>query len=108
MTQKGRFERRGDFLWPKGITTIKVRVALNGAEAEVRPIEYISSEEIGTTMLHVLTHSIGISQGSLIQETANFFRARLTPKTKQMLETELSMLLSSNKITRAGEILSIT
>ncbi len=107
MTKKGRFERRGDFLWPNGVITIKVRVPLNGPEEEVRPIEYISSEEIETTMLHVLSHSMGLSRESLIQETANVFRARQTPKTNRILETELEKMLELNRIKRVGEILSI-
>jgi hypothetical protein len=107
MAKKGRFERRGEFLWPNGVTTVKVRVPLNEPQAEIRPIEYISSEEIETTMLHVLSHSMGLSQESLIQETANFFRARQTPKTNRILETELEKLLESNRINRVEETLHI-
>ncbi len=107
MTKKGRFERRGDFLWPNGVKTVKVRVSLNGPEEEIRPIEYISPEEIETTMLHVLSHSMGLSQESLIQETASVFRARQTLKTNRILETELQKMLDSKRINRLGEILSI-
>jgi hypothetical protein len=105
MTKKGRFERHGEFLWPNGVTAVKVRVPFNGPEAEVRPIEYISSEEIETTMLHVLSHSMGLSRESLIKETANVFRARQTPKTNRILETELEKMLEGNRINRVGEIL---
>ncbi len=108
MTKKGRFERRGEFLWPNGVTAIKVRVPLNGPEAEVRPIEYISPEEIETTILHVLSHSMGLSRESLIQETALFFRARQTPKTNGILEAELEKMLGSNRINRVGENLYLT
>ena len=106
LTKKGRFERRGEFLWPNGATAVKVRVPINGPEAEVRPIEYVSPEEIETAMLHILSHSMGLSRESLIQETANIFRARQTPKTNRILETELDKMLEGKKITRAGETLS--
>ena len=105
LTKKGRFERRGDFLWPNGAAAVKVKVPINGPESEVRPIEYISPEEIETAMLLVLSHSMGLSRESLIRETANIFRARQTPKTNRILETELEKMLWGKKITRIGEIL---
>jgi hypothetical protein len=106
LTKKGRFERRGAFLWSNGATAVKVRVPINGPEAEVRPIEYVSAEEIETAMLHILSHSMGLSRESLIQETANLFSARQTPKTNRILETELDKMLERKKITRVGETLS--
>ena len=106
MTEKGRFERRGEFLWPNNIAAIKVRVPINGPEAEVRPIEYISSEEIEAAMLLILSHSMGLSRESLILETANIFRARQTPKTNIILETELEKMLAGKRISKVGEILS--
>ena len=106
LTKKGRFERRGELLWPNGATAAKVRVPTNGPEAEVRPIECVSPEEIETAMLHILSHSMGLSRESLVQETANIFRARQTPKTNRILETELDKMLMSKKITRTGETLS--
>jgi len=106
LTKKGRFMRRGEFLWPNGVTAVKVRVPINGPEAEVRPIEYVSPEEIETAMLHILGYSMGLSRESLIKETANIFRARQTLKTNRVLETELEKMLEGNKITRIGETLS--
>jgi hypothetical protein len=105
LAKKGRFEKRGEFLWPNGTTVVKVRVPLNGPEAEVRPIEYIPPEEIETAMLHVLSYSMGLSRESLIQETANIFRAKQISKTNRILETELEKMLEGNKITRVGETL---
>ena len=106
LTKKGRFDRRGEFLWLNGVTTVKVRVPINGPETEVRPIEYISPEEIETAMLHILSHSMGLSRESLIQETANIFKARQTPKANRILETELEKMLEVKKVIRVGEILS--
>ncbi len=106
LTKKGRFDRRGKFLWLNGVTTVKVRVPINGPETEVRPIEYISPEEIETAMLHILSHSMGLSRESLIQETANIFKARQTPKANRILETELEKMFEVKKVIRVGDILS--
>jgi hypothetical protein len=58
-------------------------------------------------MLHVLSHSLGLSRESLIQETANAFRARQTPKTNKILETELEKMLVGNKINLEGKTLQL-
>ncbi len=107
MIKKGRFQRRGEFLWPNNSTAIKVRIPVNGSEAEIRPLEYISSEEIQAAMLLILSHSMGLSRESLLLETVNIFWARQTTKTNKILESEMEEMLGEKRISQIGEILSI-
>ena len=105
MVEKGHFQRSGEFLWHDEGRAVKVRVPSQGIEALVRPIEYIPSEEIQAAMLHILEHSMGLSRRSLIQETANIFRARQTPKTNQILAIELMRVLNKQTVIEVGEVL---
>jgi len=107
LIRKNRFEKRGEFLYPIGTVAIKVRVPVDEPESEVRPLEYIPPEEIEAAMLHILSHSMGLSRESLIQETANIFRVRQTPKTNRILEMELDKMLEGKKVDRVGETLFI-
>jgi len=56
-------------------------------------------------MLHILEHSMGLSRRSLIQETANIFRVRQTPKTNQILAIELMRVLNKQTVIEVGEVL---
>ncbi len=107
LESKGRFERRGDYLWSNRATGVKVRVPVDGPEGEVRPIEYIPPEEVDAAILHVLNHSMGLSEESLLLGTANVFKIRQTRKTLSILERQLDKLIESKKILQVGEILSI-
>ena len=107
MVGKGHFQRSGEFLWHDEGRAVKVRVPSQGIEALVRPIKYIPSEEIQAAMLHILEHSMSLSRRSLIQETANIFRARQTPKTNRILAIELARMLNKQIVTEVGEILSL-
>ena len=104
---KGRFEKRGDYLWSNMAKDVKVRVPVDGPEGEVRPIEYIPPDEIDAAILHVLNHSIGLSGESLLLGTANVFKIRQTQKTMGILEKQLDKLIEGKKILQVGDILSI-
>ena len=66
----GAIDARGDFLWPKDVKGVDVRVPLKGVKDSFRPIRHIPPEEIRQAMLMVARHSIGLSAESLIDETA--------------------------------------
>jgi len=69
-SEKGRIAVKGDFLWPKNVAGLKVRVPVDGVEGTFRPLEYISEEEIHRAMVLVAGHALGIGVESLFRETA--------------------------------------
>lgn len=67
---KDRIDVRGDFLWPKGRDTVRVRAPVDGVAESFRPIEYIPPEEALTALTMVAGYSLGIREETLLHETA--------------------------------------
>jgi len=67
---KDRIDVRGDFLWPKGRDTVRVRAPVDGVAESFRPIEYIPPEEVLTALKMVAGYSLGIREETLLNETA--------------------------------------
>jgi hypothetical protein len=67
---KDRIDVRGDFLWPKGRDTVRVRAPVDGVAESFRPIEYIPPEEALTALTMVAGYSLGIREETLLNETA--------------------------------------
>jgi hypothetical protein len=67
---KDRIDVRGDFLWPKGRDTVRVRAPVDGVAGSFRPIEYIPPEEALTALKMVAGYSLGIREETLLNETA--------------------------------------
>jgi len=68
--RRGAIRVKGDFIWPKSGGAVKVRVPVEGVRESFRPIEYIPMEEITRAMTLVAGHSLGLSERSLLNETA--------------------------------------
>ncbi|KON31136.1 hypothetical protein AC482_01795 [miscellaneous Crenarchaeota group-15 archaeon DG-45] len=84
--KRGSISIRGDFLWPKGQDTPRVRAPVEGVRESFRPIEYIPPEEIGKAMTLVAGHSLGLSEKSLLNETARLLGFKRTgDKIKEVL-----------------------
>jgi superfamily I DNA and/or RNA helicase len=107
MLDKRRFTRSGDFLWPDTSRLVKLRLPETSPEALVRPLEYVSPQEIEGVILHLLGHSMGLSIESTIRETLSVFNAKQSTKTKETLTLEVERLLSEKKIFRVDELLSL-
>jgi hypothetical protein len=67
---KDRIDVRGEFLWPKGRDTVRVRAPVDGVAGSFRPIEYIPPEEALTALKMVAGYSLGIREETLLNETA--------------------------------------
>jgi truncated hemoglobin YjbI len=70
-SRRGSLIRKGDFLWSEPTDSMRVRVPVQGDRETYRPIGYIPPEEISRAMIIVVGHSLGLSVGSLINETAH-------------------------------------
>ncbi len=64
---------KGSFLWPPTLKETPIRVPVQGIPESKRKPEYIAPEEVESAMLLVTKYALGISQESLIWETAKVF-----------------------------------
>ena len=67
---KRSIDVRDGFLWPGDVERVRVRAPVEGVKESFRPIEHIPPEEIRRAMLLVAGHSLGLREGSLLNETA--------------------------------------
>jgi len=83
---KDRIDVRGDFLWPKGRDTVRVRAPVDGVAESFRPIEYLPPEETLTALTMVAGYSLGIREETLLNETARLLGfKRMGPKILEAL-----------------------
>ena len=64
---------KGSFLWPPTFKETPIRVPLQGVPESKRKAEYIAPEEVEAAMKTVAKYALGISDDSLIAETARVF-----------------------------------
>lgn len=65
--EKGLFSRKGDFLWPNGMSLAPVRQRVNDQD---RKIELVCREEIGQAILMALELQFGMNRQDLVIEAA--------------------------------------
>ncbi len=64
---------KGSFLWPTGLKETPIRVPMQGVPESKRKPDYIAPEEVESAMTIVAQYALGISDDSLIAETAKVF-----------------------------------
>jgi hypothetical protein len=64
---------KGSFLWPPELKQTPIRVPVKGIPESKRKPEYIAPEEVESAMQLVAQYAMGISEDSLISETAKVF-----------------------------------
>ncbi len=64
---------KGSFLWPTGMKETPIRVPMQGVPESKRKPQYIAPEEVESAMTQVAQYALGISDDSLITETAKVF-----------------------------------
>jgi hypothetical protein len=64
---------KGSFLWPIGLRETPIRVPMKGIPESKRKPDYIAPEEVESAMTIVAQYALGISDDSLIAETAKVF-----------------------------------
>ena len=107
-SKKGRIAVKGDFLWPKGIFGLKVRVPVDGVEGTFRPIRHIPREEVQRAMVLVAGHSIGISVESLFNETARLLGfKRLGNTIRTILQEVYETLTEEGTLLQRNEIVDL-
>ncbi|MCW3979588.1 MAG: DUF4011 domain-containing protein [Candidatus Bathyarchaeota archaeon] len=78
LNRRRTFRVEGEFLWPKSEGDVRVRVPVEGVKESFRSVEYIPMEEVKRAMTLVAGHSLGLSEGSLLNETARLLGFKRT------------------------------
>lgn len=97
LVENGRVERRGEFLWPRGLREVRPRVPKPGAEP--RPIEHICLEEIGEVVVVLLQHAIGMQVDEAVSETARVLGYERAGTTlRERIGQAISLLEYENRV----------
>ncbi|MFC1803540.1 AAA domain-containing protein, partial [Thermoproteota archaeon] len=90
---------RGDYLWKTGDDRVSIRAPVKDKPDTNRPIQYIPFEEAYEAMLLVARHSMGLSEQSLINETAHLLGFKSARSTiKQVLTQVYNKAVESGKL----------
>jgi hypothetical protein len=97
--RRGYLNCIGDFLWPSKVNEVGVRIPDKDNPETVTNIEHIPPEEIQAAMMLITKHALGISQESLINETARLFGFDRTGE-----HIVLALLREYRKLVKIGHI----
>jgi hypothetical protein len=90
---------KGSFLWPTGLKQTPVRVPIQGILESKRKPEYITPEEVESAMITVAKYALGISDDSLIAETAKVFGLNHSGEEAKIVFSEvLKRLIRERKV----------
>jgi hypothetical protein len=95
---------KGSFLWPTGLKETSIRIPMQGVQEFKRKPEYIAPEEVESAMMKVAQYALGISDDSLIAETAKVFGINHSGETAKSVFSEmLKRLVRERKLIRKDD-----
>ncbi len=90
---------KGSFLWPVQLKETPIRVPVQGVPESKRKPEYIAPEEVESAMTLVAQYALGISDDSLIAETAKVFGLNHSGQgAKELFSEVLKRLVRERKL----------
>ncbi|MCW4003944.1 MAG: DUF3320 domain-containing protein [Candidatus Bathyarchaeota archaeon] len=90
---------KGRFLWPPQLKETPIRVPIQGVPESKRKAQYIPPEEIEATMKIIAQYALGISDDSLINETAKVFGINHSgSEAKEVFSEVLKRLIRERKL----------
>ena len=90
---------KGSFLWPPTLKETPIRVPMQGIPESKRKPEYIAPEEVESAMKLVAQYALGISDDSLIAETAKVFGINHSgEEAKEVFSEILKRLVRERKL----------
>jgi hypothetical protein len=90
---------RGSFLWSPELKETPIRVPVQGIPESKRKPEYIAPEEVESAMTLVAQYALGISEDSLIAETAKVFGLNHSgEEAKEVFSETLKRLIRDRKL----------
>ena len=98
------FQLKGEFLWSNDGVAPRVP----GPGDDPRPIEEVSSEEIGAALEIIVEREIGISRDSLVRTTARVFGYdRSGSKVEERISEAIDRLFSNGRFSLYGEQITL-
>ena len=98
---------KGSFLWPRSARETPIRVPVPGIPESKRKAEYIPPEEAEGAMQAVARYALGISQESLVRETAKVFGLNhSTEDARKVFSEALNRLVRERKLILKGDVVS--
>jgi hypothetical protein len=105
--REGMILVQGEFLWPNTHIDVNVRIPVEGIEDTFRPINYISLDEIRSALTMISAHSLGLTDESLIRETARLLGfKRMGIKVRAVLQEALRSLIDEGMLTHRDGFLT--
>jgi hypothetical protein len=90
---------KGSFLWPTSLKETPIRVPIQGVPESKRKPDYIAPEEVASAMTMVAQYALGISDDSLIAETAKVFGINHSgEEAKEVFSEVLKRLVRERKL----------
>jgi very-short-patch-repair endonuclease/DNA polymerase III delta prime subunit len=100
---------KGSFLWPPHLKDVQIRIPVDGIAETKRNLEYLPPEEVEAVMKLVAQYALGISDESLIAETAKVFGFNhSTDKSKEYFNEILKRLIQERKIAQKDGVITLT
>ena len=90
---------KGSFLWPPTLKEVQIRVPVEGIPESKRKLEYVPPEEVENAMQLIAQYALGISDDSLVAETAKVFGLNHSgDKSKEYFNEILKRLVRERKL----------
>ncbi len=90
---------KGSFLWPPHLKDVQIRIPVDGIPETKRKLEHIPPEEVEAAMKLIAQYALGISDESLVAETAKVFGLNhSTDKSKEYFNEILKRLVRERKL----------
>ena len=98
---------KGSFLWPPQLKEVSIRVPVEDIPESKRKLEYIAPEEVESAMLLIAHYALGISDDSLVAETAKVFGLNHSgEKSKEYFNEILRRLVRDRKLAYKDHVIT--
>ncbi len=104
-SSKGLFEKRGNFIWPKGLRALTVRAQSESGVG--RDLDQVCDEEIAEAVFIILKEAISLDREDLIKLVARLFGSRANNRATDKVNSAIGMLINVKRIEWRSEKLRI-
>lgn len=99
---------KGSFLWPPQLKDVQIRIPIDGIPETKRKLEHIPPEEVEIVMQLIAQYALGVSDESLIAETAKVFGLNHSAdKPKEYFNEILKRLIHERKLSTKDGVITI-
>ena len=99
---------KGSFLWPPHLKDVQIRIPVDGVSETKRKLEHIPPEEVEAAMQLIAQYALGVSDESLIAETAKVFGLNHSAdKSKEYFNEILKRLIHERKLVTKDGVITI-